>query len=402
MSKPLQGIRVVELGTHIAVPLAARTLADWGAEVIKIEPPNGEPWRPMGKAYGVPARSDHNPLFQTPNMNKQSILINLKSAAGLEAMHKLLAGADIFLTNTRPGALSKLGFSYEALQEKYPRLIYAHFGGYGPEGPDRDRPGFDIAAYWSRTGIPLEWTLAGNIPLKPQGGFGDATCGALLTSGLLAALFGREKTGKGEFLQISLYGAALWFNNCGVVTYQPQYKMNYPRTVADMKNPHSLLYKSKDGDWFLISIPDWDAHYAKLLTMLGLEKYISDERFQGIANFLKNPGPVIDILQKEGYGLIGTRDLEERLVKADFVSQRLFHPSEVLKDEQAWANGYLKEITLEDGEKVALPANPVNFASFREDYALAPQLGADTRAVLKKLGYSDAEVDEMLANGAVK
>jgi crotonobetainyl-CoA:carnitine CoA-transferase CaiB-like acyl-CoA transferase len=386
----------------MAVPIAARAMADWGAEVIKIEPPNGEPWRPMGKTYGVPARDDHNPLFQTPNMNKKSILINLKSPEGSQAMHKLLASADVFLTNTRPNALAKLGFSYEALKEKYPRLIYAHFGGYGPKGPDRDRPGFDVAAYWSRAGMPIEWTMAGNTPLKPPGGFGDATCGAMLTAGLLASLIGREKTGKGEYLQISLYGAALWFNNCGVVTYQPQYKLNYPKAVKDLKNPHAVLYKSKDGDWFLISIPDWDARYAKCLTMLGLEKYISDERFQGLANFAKDPEFVVNTLQNEGYGRVGTKDLEERLIKADFVSQKLLHPSEVVKDEQAWANGYLKEITLEDGDKVALPANPIDFASFQEDYKLAPQPGADTKAVLKDVGYDDAAIANMLAAGAVK
>ncbi|MDR1320970.1 MAG: CoA transferase [Gracilibacteraceae bacterium] len=402
MGKPLEGIRIVELATHLAAPIAARVFADWGAYVVKVEPPEGEPWRTMGAALGVPVRKDHNPAFQTPNINKESIALNLKSPEGTQILHKLLEQADIFLTNTRPRALTKLGFDYETLKDKYPRLIYAHFGGFGDLGPDRDRPGFDLAAFWCRAGTPVEWTMEGNTPFKAQGGFGDAACGALLTAALLTALISRDKTGKGDFIRVSLYGSALWFNSNGLVTSYPEYGLKFPKSVEDLVAPNSPLYQSKDGDWFMVSIPDWNKGYAKTLSMLSLDKYLEDENFTSVTGFKKNPRRVTEIMQKEGYGQLSTAELEDRLIKGDFVFQRLVNPAEVHNDEQAWANDFLRKVTLEDGKNTNLPNNPVKFASFEPGFSLAPQLGANTRSVLREIGYDEAAIDALIAGGAVK
>lgn len=140
MSNHLEGIRVVELGTHVAVPKAARIMADWGAEVIKVEPPKGEPWRYVGPGYEMPAGPDNNPIFEVENINKKSVALNLKTPEGQAAMKTLIRSADVFITNTRTKALEKLGLSYEALREECPGLIYVHFGAFGQKGPGKGLP----------------------------------------------------------------------------------------------------------------------------------------------------------------------------------------------------------------------------------------------------------------------
>jgi crotonobetainyl-CoA:carnitine CoA-transferase CaiB-like acyl-CoA transferase len=401
MNKPLDGIRVVELGTHVAVPKAARMMADWGAEVIKVEPPGGEPWRGIGPSYGVPGAENHNPIFQNENANKKSIVVNLKSPQGAQAFVKLLSAADVFITNTRPKALQKLGIDYDSLKDRLPKLIYGHFSGYGPVGPDKDRPGFDVAAYWMKGGMPAEWTMKGHPPFKPTAGFGDGTCGALLLSGLLAALIAREKSGQGDFLQISLYGSAIWFNSNGVVTSQPQYGMKFPRGKEDFPAPYNMMYQTASGDWIQWSLPDWDKRFKDFLKALHLEQYNDDPRFQNIAATAKNIVEVIDIFEG-AFGKMTTEEVVKNLTEGDFVFNKAMNPADVCEDEQAWVNHYLKKVTLEDGKDLALPTNPLQFASFSPDFNLAPHLGADTKAILKDLGYDDAAADELISSGAVK
>ena len=180
MNSPLEVLKVIELSTHVAVPKAARIMADWGADVIKVEPPRGEGWRVMGTAYALPCKDDNNPLFQSENANKKSIALNLKSEEGLGVLLKLLGNADVFMTNTRSRSLKKLGLDYETISSKFPKLIYAHFSGFGDDGPEKDRPGFDVGAFWARGGALVEWVLEGNTPSKPVPGFGDGASGSAL------------------------------------------------------------------------------------------------------------------------------------------------------------------------------------------------------------------------------
>ena len=155
--RPLEGIRVVELGTHVAAPVIARLCADWGADVIKVESPKGEAYRTVGSAWKLPAAEDNNPIFQPHNMNKRSLCLNLKTDEGREALMTLLERADVFVTNTRVQALERLGIGYEQIKERCPQLVYAVCTGFGMEGPDRDGPGFDSASFWGRGGMMAEW-----------------------------------------------------------------------------------------------------------------------------------------------------------------------------------------------------------------------------------------------------
>lgn len=396
----LEGIRVVELGTHMAIPLAARLMADWGADVIKVEPPKGEAWRTIGNSYGIPYSNDCNPVFQTPNANKKNIAINLKEEAGREVLMKLLEDADVFLTNTRQRGLQKLGLSYEDIKERFPQLIYAHFSGYGDLGPEKDRPGFDIAAYWAKAGMPLEWSTRESGPSRPLPGFGDSTVATVILSGILAALLGRTQSGQGEYLKTSLYSCALWFNNCGLLQaqYQPT---GYPRSRYEQPTPYHVIYQTRDGDYFFFSIPTWQANCDRLLRMMHLEQYVGDARLTTLAACRENMEFVADLFDA-AFSKMSTQEIAEGFQAMDCVFEVVANPKDIPSDPQAWANHYLERIQLEDGSSAVLPTPPLQFTNTQSvPFHLASQIGGDSREILASLGYADTEIARLIAGGVV-
>ena len=396
----LDGIKVVELGTHMAIPLAARLMADWGATVIKVEPPKGEAWRTIGNSYGLPYGDHCNPVFQTPNANKKNIAINLKTEEGKGILMKLLEDADVFMTNTRQRGLQKLGLAYEDIKTHFPKLIYAHFSGYGDLGPEKDRPGFDIAAYWAKAGMPLEWSTKESGPSRPLPGFGDSTVATVILSGILAALYGRGQSGRGEYLKTSLYTCALWFNNCGLL--QAQYQTaDYPRSRYEQPTPYHVIYKTKDGDYFFFSIPTWNSNCEKLLRMMHLEQYIGDSRLSTLPACRENMEFVADLFSN-AFSRMTTQEICEGFQAMDSVFEVVANPKSVSKDPQAWANGYLQTIKMEDGSEAVIPTPPIQFETAQSrPFHLASQIGGDSREVLHMLGYGKGRVDELIERGIV-
>src|SRR4051794_36259651 len=202
MSGPLDGITIVEIGAWVAGPAAGGILADWGAEVIKVEPPSGDPARTFRQILGGDLPT--NPVFELDNRSKNSIVIDSRADGGLGLIGELIAGADVFLTNLRPSALARWGLDHETLCERHPSLVYALLTGYGLEGPDADKPAYDIAAYWARAGIAHALRPQdGALPFQ-RGGMGDHTVAMTAAAMVSAALVSRERTGKGQFVSTSL------------------------------------------------------------------------------------------------------------------------------------------------------------------------------------------------------
>lgn len=402
MGRPLEGIKVIELGTFIAIPKLARIMADWGADVIKVEAPQGEDFRQMGRNWNVPCRPDNNPIFESENANKRDLVLNLKTVQGKAIMLRLLQDADVFLTNVRQRSLVKLGLDYESLKDRFPRLIMATLSGFGEKGPAKDEPGFDSSAFWGRSGLLVEWCPAGSVPIKPHPGFGDGVTSNVLLSGVMAALYNRTKTGKGDRVYTSLYATALWINSSGVVMGQPKYGIHYPKKSSDLSTATAAIYQTKDGDYLMLAPPSWNRAAPLIFKLLGLDQYLNDPAYMVVEETRTHMDEVVAVI-RAAIAKKNTQDLVTGLKELNIVHTVLKNPRDVTSDPQAWENGYFRTITLEDGDQVVLANPPLRFASTDvSPFRLAPQLGQDSRTILNGLGYSDEQIDHLVQEGVTE
>lgn len=400
-NQPLEGLKVVELGTHFAVPSVSRILADWGAEVVKVESLTGDAWRIVGRNQKCPVVDEENPFFTVPNANKQFLALNLKDEEGKAALIKLISGADIFVSNMRLPALKKLGFSYDELKEKFPSLIYVHFSGFGYEGPDAALPGFDSVAFWARSGAMLDWGVEGNFPFLAPTGAGDAMVGSILCAGVLAAVIGREKTGKGTFVSSSLMGSSIWYNNAAVVS--TQYGNKFPKDKDHPANPFGWQYQCSDGEWLMIGVVDYADAYKKIMPLMNHEDLVDDERFNTISAVQKHLDEFMPIL-RAGF-MTDTRDnWVRRIGELNIVIGKIGHLSELAYDEQAIANRFVVPVTFPSGKTVQMPTVPVQFSAYEVGDAYVPtgSIGRDDDKILASLGYSAEEIAALKEKGVTK
>ncbi len=405
MGRPLEGIKVLELATFVAAPSCARLLADLGAEVIKVERPNGDDWRRTGISY-VPSRfsDQENPVFDIYNTGKKLIALDLKRPEGLEAFHKLLAQADVFVTNVRPAGLKRLGLSYEDLKEKYPRLIYSIVIGYGEKGPDADKPAFDVTAYWSKSGFLRDLSPLNDpetyTPINAPAGIGDTVTGYLLMGEICAALYNRDKTGKGDYVVSSLYHNGIFtMGSMNIVTQKP-FGVIYPRSRVN----HGSIdgnYRCADDEFIYLATVSPAKTLPGVYDMIGRPELMNDPRFDTAEKRWEN--------RKEYFDLLGaafrTKTSDEWLKLAeelDVPMVRMNHFGEVSEDEQAWANGYLEHVEFANGRVDVMPRSPIEMDSVQGLKTVpAPLIGGNGREVLKGLGYTDDRIEAMIASGVV-
>jgi len=392
-NKPLSGFRILELSAYVAAPSCGRLFADWGADVIKVEAPSGDVFRQFGTILKTPISEEENPIWDIIHANKRAIALDLKNDRGKEIFHKLLAKADVFLTNNRPAALKKLGLDYETLAEAYPRLIYAIITGFGESGPDAHLPGFDVAAYWARSGFSVDLVRPDEYPVYPPSAFGDITVGTALFGGICAALLNREKTGKGDKISIALFGASIWFSSFLMLCTQERYGNIYPKTRME-GNPVSIPYKCKDNEWVTTSVLD-HAQWPIFCKAVNLEDLIHDPRFEDREEWLNHKEELIRILEP----IFASKDREEwvQIFKnAGIVVEKLNHFKDVCKDPQAWANDFVFKNTFANGEEAVMPCTPLQTARAElMPFNRAPHLGEHSQEILEELGYSADEIDEM-------
>lgn len=402
MKYPLEGIRVVELGTHVAVPTISRIMADWGAEVIKVESIKGDEWRVNGKAYNFPIQDDENPLFTIQNSNKRFISLDAKSEQGNKILKDLISKADVFLSNVRFKSLDRLGCDYESLKSLNPALIYVHLNGYGYEGSDATLPGYDMASLWARTGILADWGNPGDFPIKPPAGFGDAAVSSLLLSGVLAALLARQKTGLGTKITTSLYGAGIWYNHTGIASTQAAYGNIYPKSRYCPMNPFSHLYECRDHEWLVLTVVDFAKGYDKVMKVLGLTEYLGDPRYNTIDAVRSRVEEFMSIVN----AAFMTRDRSEWIAlfkEADVVCCELKHMREATTDPQALINGYFEEVVFPNGHKALMPNVNVEFSSYGvKKHTPTGRVGRDTISVLTDYGYSLEDLAKLSDEKAIK
>lgn len=402
MENPLSGVKVVELSTFVAAPSAARVLADLGAEVVKIEGFHGDPWRLTGKNI-LKTDDNENPIFDVYNMGKKSICINIKEKAGLEIVFRMLEDADVFITNVRERSLKKMGLDAEAVRQRFPRIIFAECNGYGHKGPAADDPGFDNVAFWTRSGFLQDMTIKTSdyYPVDAPTGIGDTITGEAIAAGILAALFQREKTGKGDIVSVSLYNSAIWAMTSMIVMAQEKYGRKYPHARNEI-SPISTQYKCADGEWFSITVLEYDRFAPVVYQLLGISEEV---KALGIINYRSMMENVPSLMPLMEAAFLKKTVVEWAKIfrEADIVSAPMSHFRDVMVDEQALVNGYVEEYPLQNGSTCMVTRSPIRLASQEWVPSVrAPLPGENTVSVLEGLGFTEQEIQELHKNGAVK
>lgn len=401
VKRPLEGIKVVELATFIAGPCCARYLADLGADVVKVEAPAGDPLRYTAVNEGRPFGDKEDTSFTLENTGKKTVTLNTKTPAGREALEKLIAQSDVFITNWRQPALKRAALDYETLKVKYPALVMGYVSGYGENGPDKDLPGFDFTAYFARSGVMGTLYDVDSMPMMPLAGFGDHQVGMNLASGILAALLRAKLTGQGDQVVVSLYHSGVW--DVSLYLQASQYGdplQQYPISRKLITNPLNVAHKTSDGRWLQFSMPQYDKLYNKFVgEVLQREDLVNNPKFYPQVNLQANLVEFYDIFAGE----VAKHDAAywaDAMTKADLPFAVCQTWKEVMNDPQAWGSDILAKVTFPNGNERTMVRTPVLFAETElPPYERGHFLGEDTRTVLADLGYTAEQVDAMIAAG---
>lgn len=398
--RPLEGIRVIEMSTFIAVPACARFFAEFGADVIKIEAKSGDAVRFNGVSEGRLGDPYENTTFDLENAHKRSLVVNLKAPEGLRILFDLLEETDIFLTNWRPQALAKLGLNYEDLKEKFPKLVYASFTGFGEEGPDINLPGYDFTAFWARGGLLGTLYQKDSEPINLIPGIGDHISGMFLAAGIMTALYNAQKTGKGDKVTTNLLHCSIFVQ--AIAIQAAQYKdlgQVYPISRKTAENPFNNTYKSKDGRFIQLSMPPFDIFYPRFMPLIGREDLVGNERYT-MDSITKNKlhGEFIQIIS-DAFALKTAEEWSKILIEGDIPFSVCQVWDEVLSDKQAWAAGVFEEFPYPSGKR-AMVRPPVALEGTEAlKYARGPMLAEHSEEILRQLGYTDEQMAELHGKG---
>jgi crotonobetainyl-CoA:carnitine CoA-transferase CaiB-like acyl-CoA transferase len=374
---PLHGVKVVELGVWVAGPAATGIMADWGADVVKVEPPTGDPQRAVFGALGV---ADQNgvPPFEIDNRGKRSVVADLRNPEGMETLMSLLADADVFVTNVRPAGLARLGLDPEALTAKYPRLIYGVITGYGMEGPDVDRAGYDIGAFWARSGLAHTTVAPDELPPAIRSGQGDHTTALSLVSGVMAALFDRERTGKGRVVSTSLLRTGMYTLGWDIGVFLRFGKRQSTKPNRENPAPMMNCYRAADGRAFWLLGLEADRHFPGLIAAMERPDLAEVENFKNARARSVNAAEFTAVLDAH----FATQSYEywtTRFDAHDVWWAPLNSIAEAVVDEQVLASGAIVDMTPRVGEEPYRAVNsPVDFSGYAPTYGPVPSLGEHT------------------------
>ena len=399
MAGPLAGIKVVEMGLWVAGPSCAAMLGDWGGEVIKIEPPSGDPFRGLFASL-MGTAAPLNPPFELDNRGKRSVALDLEKAEAREIALKLIGGADVFVTNNRPRVLKQYGLDYETLHAKFPGLIYGQVTGYGPDTESCDTAAYDIGAFWSQAGVAMSLTAPGAAIPQQRGGMGDHMTGQGLAGAVCAALFHRERTGEGQRVSVPLVRVGVYMIGWDVML---SLRLGVPVVTYDREhavNPIINQYSAGDGKGFWLLLLQADRHWPDLCRAIGREDLMTNERFKNIeVRRLHTPELVAEL-----DGVFASKDRSEWGEAFDannvwWAPLNMVH--EVLEDPVVRASGAFVEVPGPDGP-VEMVATPADFSETQwAPRGIAPELGQHTEEVLLEMGYDWDQIIPMKESGVI-
>ncbi len=403
MSKPLEGIKVVEVAMWAFVPACGGMLSDLGADVIKVEPPTGDPLRGLqiGGMGGEGSNIDFS--WESYNRGKRSITLDLKTEEGRDVLTKLCANADVFLTNLLPPARKKMGIDAQSILAKFPGIIYASGSGTGPNGPDSDKGGYDSISYWARGSISATMTEDGAPkPVGPPGpAFGDTASGAMLSGAICAALVKKERTGEGSVVDVSLLGTAMWSMQRLICqsTYDGVLRFSRPSDPL----PFNVLvgaYQTSDGRFVSLCMLQADKYWQRFCEVAGRPDLAEDPRYADAAARRENN----EACYAEMKALFASKPLNEWraiLAQQDGQWDVVQEVGEMKDDVQVQANGYLQRADYGDGTDIPMVGLPMLFDGKPLPARRSPDLGADSDAILESLGYDEDGIIDLKVKGVV-
>lgn len=391
------GLRVIDAASYVAAPAAATILGDFGAEVIKLEPPGGDAYRALATAPGQP-RGETGYPWVLDNRGKRGLVLDLKRPEAQAVLHRLIRDTDVFITNAVPRLRSGLGIAPDLLLGLNPRLIYAALTAYGETGPEADKTGFDATAYWARSGLmDLVRPDASSPPARSVAGLGDHPTGVALYGAIATALYRRERTGQGGLVSATLLGAGLWAN--GFMVQAALDGAHFiPRPPRD-RAPNALvnLYQAGCGRWFLLALLNEARQWPALRAVFGHPDWGEDARFASPALRREHAGALIPLLDA-GFA---TRSLDEWrpvLDAAGLTFDAVGTTQEAAASTQARAMGAIRPTTA-GGWTVDTPMHLAG--ETKAPATPPPALGGDTEAILAEHGYAPAEIRRLREAGAL-
>lgn len=404
MIGPLAGVRVVEVASWTFVPAAGAVLAEWGADVVKVERlEGGDPQRGLIATGVVPeAESGVDYLIEQPNHNKRSLALDLKHPEGRRVLLDLCARSDVFLTNWLPGPRRRAGIDVADVRAANPDIIYVRGTGQGVRGPDAERGGYDGSAFWARAGMVDQLTTADDPygPTQPPA-FGDLIGGQTIAGGIAAALFRRATTGVPSVVDVSLLGIGMWMMSPGIVSQRGRTGPSLrPPTREEAPNPVANRYRTRDGRVVHLVMLQAGRFWPEVARAIGRPDLADDPRFAD-AEALRRHHPEARAVLEQAFGartLEGWRTVLEGVDGVWAVAQT---PAEVHHDPQAAANGYLAEVPSGEGPAFRLVSNPVQFDEAPAALTAAPAFGEHTEEILAELGLDTEAVLALKIAGAV-
>jgi crotonobetainyl-CoA:carnitine CoA-transferase CaiB-like acyl-CoA transferase len=394
-----KGLKVLDCASFIAAPAAATVLSDFGADVIKIEPPGtGDPYRALPNLPGYP-HSPHNFAWMLESRNKKSLALDLSKPEGQAVLHRLVAEADVFITNFPPAVRGRLKLTYTELAPLNERLIYASFTGYGEKGEEANKPGFDSNAYWARSGLmDLVRADTDTTPARSVAGMGDHPCAMALYGAIVTALYKRERTGKGSHVSSNLMANGIWASGVLAQAKLCGAKFGERRPRERALNAVTNHYKCRDGRWIMLSLLNEERQWPALARCIGREDLITDAKFATRSDRHARSLELIKILDQ----VFATRDLAEWRGLLDgngVVFGVVGILDDIPNDKQMLENEVL--VPFEGGPMLTINSPIWVDGSNKVPPGRAPGIGEHSDEILRKAGYDEASIRQLRDSGAV-
>lgn len=387
---------MLDVASYVAGPAAATVMADFGADVIKVEPPTGDSYRGLVAAYRT------NYFWSLTSRNKRDIAIDLRGKEGQAVLHKLVEGADVILVNFNTDQLAKYDLEYETLKKINPRLVFAHITGYGTRGPDSGRRAYDIAAWWARSGILDLMTSSDQRPPNAVGGVGDHASAMSLFSVIMMGLFHRERSGEGSYVATSLAANGVWSNG------MPLQAAIAGNSITDVLKEHGyrshfmLPYGTRDGRYVQLVGADPVREWPRLCKALGHMEWLEDERFADMAGIMAHREDLRGLFAA-GFAKLNLVDAVIALEAVDATFSVVETVREVLEDAHLIENGAIVRTESDNPDYQWTIGNPIEVGGFDKKVPKdGPEIGEHTRLILKEAGFLDDEIGVLEASGVVK